>query len=45
MPKVKLTVVESRGGELDQGDTRAKRFSAKCPDEGRVTVRAEVIDD
>ena len=83
MPKVKLTVVESRcrsgyhtagqefivgdicppichelwnniypslyvllnGGELDQGDARAKRFSAKCPDEGRVTVRAEVIDD
>ena len=32
------------GGTLDHGDTRAKCFDAKCPDEGRVSLHAEVID-
>ena len=82
MPKVKLTVVESRcrdgcckagdvfivegicpplchelwnamypsvyvllnGGELDQGDTRAKEFDIKCPDGGRVCIHGEVME-
>lgn len=33
------------GADLDRGNTRAKCFDAKCPDEGRVTVHAEVMDD
>ncbi len=33
------------GAELDYGDTRAKLFDAKCPDEGRVCIHAEVIED
>ena len=82
MPKVKLTIVESRcrsgycragdtyivedlcpplcaelwhiiypnvcvlrnGGDLDHGETRAKRFEARCPDEGRVVIRGEVVE-
>lgn len=83
MPKVKLTVVESRcrsgyckkgdefivgdlcpplchelwntiypslyvllnGGDLDHGETRAKLFETHCPDEGRVIIRGEVIEE
>lgn len=33
------------GASLDCGNTRAACFDAKCPDEGRVTVHAEVIDE
>ncbi|MBR0081750.1 MAG: TIGR04076 family protein [Clostridia bacterium] len=33
------------GAELDCGTQRAKAFTAKCPDEGRVSVRGEVIAD
>lgn len=81
MPKVKLTVVESRcrsghcragdefivedicppvchelwnraypyvfallnGAELDCGEAKARQFSVRCPDEGRVLIRGEVI--
>lgn len=32
------------GAELDYGNTRAKCFDVKCPDEGRVIVHGEVID-
>ena len=32
------------GASLDHGDKRTLSFEAKCPDEGRVTVHAEVID-
>ena len=32
------------GATLDYGESRAKIFEAKCPDEGRVIVRGEVID-
>ena len=83
MPKVKLTVVESRcrsgyckkgdefivgdlcpplchelwntiypslyvllnGGDLDHGETRAKLFETRCPDEGRVVIRGEVVEE
>lgn len=83
MPKVKLTIVESRcrdglykvgdefivgntcppichelwhdiypsvyvllnGGELDYGDTRVKKFSHRCGDEGRVLIKGEVIEE
>lgn len=33
------------GADLDYGNGRSGCFDAKCPDEGRVTVHAEVIDD
>lgn len=32
------------GASLDCGNERVKCFDAKCPDEDRVTVHAEVID-
>ena len=32
------------GADLDHGDTRAKEFSARCPDGGRVCIRGEVIE-
>lgn len=33
------------GATLDYGDKRAKCFDAKCPDEGRVVLHAEVIEE
>lgn len=33
------------GGELDYGDGRAKMFDGKCPDEGRVHIHGEVIEE
>ncbi len=33
------------GAELDYGSTRAKMFEAKCPDEGRVTIRGEIMEE
>lgn len=32
-------------GTLDYGDHRAKCFDAKCPDQNRVWVHGEVIDE
>lgn len=31
------------GGELDCGEMRAKCFTARCPDGGRVVIRGEVL--
>jgi uncharacterized repeat protein (TIGR04076 family) len=31
------------GGELDYGSVRAKKFTAKCPDNGRVVITGEVV--
>ena len=33
------------GGALDYGNERLKCFDAKCPDEGRVVVHGEVIEE
>ena len=33
------------GAALDYGEKRAKQFDAKCPDEGRVILHGEVIED
>lgn len=33
------------GADLDRGSGRAKTFDAKCPDEGRVCIKGEVIDE
>lgn len=33
------------GASLDYGKGRARVFEAKCPDEGRVRVRGEVLED
>ncbi|MBE6884750.1 MAG: TIGR04076 family protein [Ruminococcaceae bacterium] len=83
MPKVKLTVIESRcrcgylkkgetfivddlcppvchelwhsmypfiyvlknGGDLDHGESRAKVFDIRCPDESRVWIHGEVTEE
>jgi len=33
------------GGRLDRGDAKAKAFDAACPDEGRVRIHGEVLED
>ena len=33
------------GGSLDRGDGKAKEFDTKCPDEGRVCIHGEAIED
>lgn len=33
------------GGVLDHGEGKAKAFEARCPDEGRVVLRGEAIED
>ncbi len=33
------------GADLDHGETRAKLFDARCPDEGRVRIHGEVVED
>lgn len=33
------------GADLDRADGRARMFDAKCPDEARVHIHAEVIGD
>ena len=33
------------GGSLDHCDGKAKMFDAKCPDEGRVLIHGEVIEE
>ena len=31
------------GAELDYGESRKKKFDAKCPDEGRVCIHGELL--
>lgn len=33
------------GAELDYGNTRMKCFDGKCPDEGRVVIHGEVVEE
>ncbi len=33
------------GGDLDAGETRARRFDARCPDGGRVAIHGEVVEE
>lgn len=33
------------GGTLDYGDEKARKFEAKCPDNGRVVIGGEVIQE
>lgn len=33
------------GADLDYGSGHAKMFDAVCPDEGRVSIHGEVIED
>ena len=33
------------GGKLDNGDTKSKSFNIICPDEGRVHLHGEVIEE
>ena len=33
----------ANGAELDLGESRAKEFTVKCPDEGRVVLRGVLL--
>ena len=33
------------GAVLDYGSAKAKMFDAECPDEGRVCIHGEVLED
>lgn len=33
------------GADLDYGNVRAKMFDAKCPDECRVSIHGEIMED
>ncbi|MGN1300630.1 MAG: TIGR04076 family protein [Clostridia bacterium] len=33
------------GGKLDSGNIRSKSFNARCPDEGRVCIQGEIVED
>ena len=33
------------GGILDHGEGKSRLFDAKCPDEGRVAIRGEVMEE
>ncbi len=39
-----LVYALQNGAELDYGDTRAKAFDASCPDQGRVRIHGEALD-
>ena len=33
------------GACLDHGDEKAKMFDARCPDEGRVSIHGEILEE
>lgn len=39
-----LVYALQNGAELDYGNIRAKKFDAKCPDEGRVSIHGEIVE-
>ena len=40
-----LVYALQNGAELDYGNIRAKKFDAKCPDESRVCIHGEVMEN
>mgnify|MGYP004571673091 FL=1 len=40
-----LVYALQNGALLDYGQTRAKMFDTECPDEGRVRIHGEVVED
>ncbi len=32
-------------GDLDYGSTKVKKFEMRCPDNGRVLILGEIVDD
>lgn len=40
-----LVYALQNGAELDYGNSRARMFDLKCPDEGRVCVHGEVLEN
>ena len=40
-----LVYALQNGADLDYGNVRAKMFDAKCPDECRVCIHGETIED
>ena len=33
------------GGDLDTGNKRSKAFQCQCPDQGRVIIRGEILEE
>ena len=40
-----LVYALQNGAELDYGNIRAKMFDVRCPDEGRVCIHGEVVEE
>ena len=40
-----LVYALQNGAELDYGNIRAKMFDAKCPDESRVSIHGEIVEE
>ena len=40
-----LVYALQNGTKLDYGNTRAKMFDIRCPDEGRVCIHGESLED
>lgn len=40
-----LVYALQNGADLDYGSVRAKMFDAKCPDECRVSIHGELMED
>jgi uncharacterized repeat protein (TIGR04076 family) len=40
-----LVFALKNGATLDYGTIYSKQFDAKCPDEGRVSIHGEVVDE
>lgn len=40
-----LVYALQNGAELDYGEKHSKQFDAKCPDEGRVHIHGETIEE
>ena len=40
-----LVYALQNGAEFDYGNTRAKMFDIRCPDEGRVCIHGESLED
>ena len=40
-----LVYALQNGAELDYGNIRAKKVDAKCPDECRVSIHGEIVEE
>ena len=45
MIEIYIPTIKYIRGELDSGNIRSKSFNARCPDEGRVCIHGEIVED